>query len=139
MAKKQDIRPAAIAVGAGVTIGILYLATRKRKRCKQMSGVWSKHAPLHLTEDAQEEAFAFARHRLASHLVGSDSYKLSDITLQTAEHLEEDCDWEGKLTKKQEQVFEGIDKIVHKVSDEAKSIGPAQFSAKYGGGGTADD
>lgn len=139
MAKKKDIRPAAIAVGAGVTIGILYLATRKKKRCKQMSGVWSKHPPLHLTEDAQEEAFAFARHRLASHLVGNESYKLSEITLQTAEHLEDDCDWEGKLTKRQKQVFEGIDKVVHKVSDEAKSMGPAVFAAKYGGGDSASD
>jgi len=138
MAKDQSIRPAALAVGAGVTLGILYFATRKKRRCKEMSGIWSKHPPLHLTEDAQEEAFAFSRHRLASYLVGNESYKLSDITLETAEHLEDDCDWEGKLTKRQEEVLEGLDKVVRKVSDEAKAMGPAIFAAKYGGAGSQE-
>lgn len=130
---RDEIRPAAIAAGVAVALGIVYLATRKGNRCKELPDIWAKD-DLHLTEEAQDEVFRLARRKLANQLMASGEYTLFDTQEYVANALVE-CDWEDRKTDKQKQVWSAIGKIVARVAEEAKQMGSYEFATKYGGGG----
>jgi len=135
MANKEEIRPLAIAAGVAVALGIVYIATRKKNKCKELTGIWAED-DLHLTEEAQNEAFHLARRKLANQLMASGEYTLFDTQDYVANHLIE-CDWEARESDKQKQVWSAIGKIVARVAEEAKQMGSYEFATKYGGGGAA--
>lgn len=134
MANKDELRPLAIVAGVGVALGIVYLATRKKSKCKELPGIWVEE-DLHLTEEAQEEAFRLARRKLASQLMATGTYTLAETHEYVADHLI-DCDWSKRDTEKQKQVWRGIGTIVARVTEEAK-LDTYAFATKYGGGAGA--
>lgn len=137
MANKEEIRPMAIAAGVAVALGIVYVATRKGNKCKELPGIWAKD-DLHLTEEAQDEIFRLSRRKLANQLMATGEYTLFDTQEYVAGQLVE-CDWENRKTDKQKQVWTAIGKIVARVAEEAKQMGSYEFATKYGGGGASED
>ena len=130
---KDELRPLAIVAGVGVGLGIIYLATRKKSKCKELPGIWAE-GDLHLSEEAQDEAFRLARRKMANQLMASGTYTLSETQAYVADNLIE-CDWENRKTDKQKQVWKSIGTIVARVAKEAKPD-PYAFATKYGGGST---
>ncbi len=135
MANKDELRPIAIVAGVGVGLGIIYLATRKRSKCKELPGIWEED-DLHLSDDAQDEVFRLARRKMANQLMSSGTYTLAETQEYVANHLIE-CDWEHRKTDKQKQVWRAIGTIVARVAEEAKPD-PYAFATKYGGGAEAE-
>lgn len=133
MAKKDEFRTPAIVAGVAVTAGIIYFAFRKKNRCKELPDIWDE-GDLHLTQEAQEQIFDLSRRKLASQIIASGEYTLYETQEWVANQLVE-CDWEEKKTDKQKQVWTAIGKIVARVAEEAKQMGPYEFATKYGGGG----
>jgi len=137
MANKDELRPLAIVAGVGVGLGIIYLATRKKSKCKDLPGIWADE-DLHLTEEAQTEAFRLARLKMANQLMASGTYTLSGTQEYVADNLIE-CDWSDRKTDKQKQVWRAIGTIVARVAEEAKQMGSYEFATKYGGGAVSSD
>ncbi len=132
MANQEEIRPVAIAAGIAVALGIVYFATRKSNKCKELPGIWAED-DLHLTQEAQDEVFRLARRKLSNQIMAKGSYTLSETQEYVANSLIE-CDWEERKTDKQKQVWTAIEKIVARVAEEAKAMGSYEFVSKYGGG-----
>ncbi len=135
MVNKDKIKPLAIGVGVAVGVGVIYLATRKRSKCKELPGIWEED-DLHLSEEAQDEAFRLARRKLANQLMATGTYTLAETHEYVANHLIE-CDWSERKTDKQKQVWRAIGTIVARVAEEARSDSYA-FATKYGGGAEAE-
>ena len=133
MADKNELKPLAIVAGIGVGLGIIYLATRKKNKCKELPGTWSED-DMHLTERAQDEAFSLARRKLANQLMATGTYTLAETQEYVADNLVE-CDWDDRKTDKQKQVWRSIGTIVARVAEESKPD-PYAFATKYGGGAT---
>jgi hypothetical protein len=133
MPTKNELRPVAIVAGVGVGLGIIYLATRKKSKCKELPSIWTEN-DLHLSEGAQDEIFRLARRKMANQLMATGTYTLAETQAYVADNLIE-CDWEDRKTDKQKQVWRSIGTIVARVAEEAKSD-PYAFATKYGGGAT---
>jgi len=119
--KAKDLQPAAIAAGAIVVGGLLFMAHKKRKKCRELPGIWSEEGPLHLTPEAQEEAEEIARQKIKAYIMASDEppVTLNDIVMSVADELR-DCAWEDLETEHQKQVWHGIKSIVEHVNEEAR-------------------
>lgn len=116
----KDLRPAAIAAGAVVVTGLLLMARKERKKCEKLPGIWDEDGPLHLTEEAQEDAFDLARSKFREYILQGESIEsLNDISMHVADSLR-DCNWEELETKQQLQAWDGIKSIVNQVNEEAR-------------------
>ena len=127
---KKDLRPAALAAGIVVVGGVILYSMRKKKFCTELPDIWTEEGPLHLTADAQEEAFELARGKLLEYMISSSDYKLSDIYMYVADSLR-DCAWEDPESKQQKEALGGIKTIVNQVNAEAKQD-PDEFRKRYG-------
>lgn len=115
----KDLRPAAVAAGVVAVAGIILFAGKERRKCTRLPGIWDESGPLHLTEDAQDEAFDLARSKFREYILKGDAIEsLNDISMHVADSLRS-CDWENLETKQQIQVWDGIKTIVNRVNEEA--------------------
>lgn len=126
----KDLRPAALAVGIIVVGGVILYSMKKKKYCTELPGIWTEEGPLHLTEEARDEAFELARSKLLDYMISASDYKLSDIYMYVADSLR-DCAWEDLESEQQRQAFGGIKTIVNQVNEEAKQD-PDEFRKRYG-------
>lgn len=117
---KQDLRPAALVAGAVVLGGIVFFSVQKKRGCSNLPNIWAKEGPLHLTQEAQDEAFELARYKLREYMLDEKAeYKLSDIQMYVADSLR-DCSWEKLETQHQKDVWRGIGQIVNEVNQRAE-------------------
>lgn len=116
----KDLQPAAIAAGVVAVAGVILFARKERKKCKELPGIWDEDGPLHLTEEAQEDAFDLSRSKFREYILqGEEVESLNDISMHVADSLR-DCNWEELETKQQLQAWEGIKSIVKQVNEETK-------------------
>lgn len=108
---KQDLKPAAIAAGLAVVGGIIFFSSKKNHSCKKLPDIWSEEGPLHLTQEAQEDAFKLARYKIREYVLSNENYITSDIVMSVADGLRE-CKWEKLETDQQKQAWSGIEQIV---------------------------
>ncbi len=116
---KKDLRPAALAAGLVVIGGITLYSMRKKKRCTQLPDIWDEDGPLHLTQEAQDRAFEYARYKMREYILAGEVYKLSDVQMHVADSLR-DCKWEKLKTDHQKDVWNGIRDIVNEVNQRVK-------------------
>lgn len=107
----KGLKPAAIAAGLAVLGGIVFFSSRKRTSCRKLPGIWSSEGPMHLTQEAQDDAFELARYKIREYVLSEEDYKTSDIVLAVADGLRE-CKWENLETEQQEDVWSGLEQIV---------------------------
>lgn len=115
----RDIQPAVLGVGLLVIGGLFVFSSRKKRLCKNLPDIWTEEGPLHLTIEAQEDAFELSRNKIREHVIAGGIYKLSDIQMYVADGLR-DCAWEKLSTNEQKQVWSGIGEIVNEVNQRAK-------------------
>lgn len=122
-AKKPGLRPEAIAAGVVVTLGIAWLATRGRSKCKKLPGVWHEKGPLHMTKDAYEDAEEYIRWRIRDHIVSNAPLNAADIQIGAANHLEECDNWgdSEKMSDNQKQVWKAIGDLYGRIFAEAEA------------------
>lgn len=115
----KNIQPAVLAVGLVVVGGIVLFSMRKRNRCEKLPDIWAEEGPLHLTPEAQDDAFEMARYKIREYILAGEIYKLSDVQMYVADELR-DCAWEKPNTDEQKQVWSGLGQIVTQVNARAK-------------------
>jgi len=108
---EKDLRPAALIAGAVVIGGVFLFSSRKKKACTELPDIWSKEGPLHMTKEAQDEAFGLAKYKIREYVLSNADYTLSDIVMSVADGLRE-CKWENLESDQQKQVWSGIEQIV---------------------------
>jgi len=119
--RTKDLQPAAIAAGAIVVGGLLFLGHKKRKRCRQLPGIWEEDGPLHLTPEAQDEAHELAKYKIREYLLSSGNAPtdIEEVVSYVANNMR-DCAWDDRETEHQKQVWHGIQLIVEELWEEAQ-------------------
>lgn len=126
---KKDIQPAVLFAGLVVVGGIIIYSQRKRHRCEKLPDIYSKDGPLHLTQEAQDKAFEYARYKLREYILSGKEYRISDIELSVADQLR-DCAWEKLESDEQKASWGGISSIVNEVNQMAKAD-PEEFLKSF--------
>lgn len=119
---EDKARPVALAAGAIVGIGLIYFMVKKGQRCTEFPGIWTDDNPLHLTIDVQNKAFESARERVRAARTAGTGLEVATISLAVANEIQE-CDWAKRTTEKARQVWDGINKVVLRVYEEASEKG----------------
>lgn len=132
MAGKDEINPLVILAGLAVVGGVLFLSSRSKKKCSELPGIWAPEGPLHLTREAQTEAYEAARYKLREYILSGDEYTLSDVKMYVADSIR-DCEWEKLDTDEQKDAWNGIGVIVNEVNERAKAD-PDEFLKGFSSG-----
>ena len=122
-AKSSGIRPEAIAAGVAVTLGIAWLATRKKSKCKKLPGIYNEKGPLHINQDSYNEADRYIRLRIRDHITANAPLVPADIQLEAANELEE-CDQWGdaaKMSDNQKAVWKTVKFIYGRAHSAAEA------------------
>lgn len=122
-AKSSGIRPEAIAAGVAVTLGIAWLATRKKSKCKNLPGIYNEKGPLHISQPSYDEADRYIRLRIRDHITANAPLNAADIQVEAANELEE-CDNWGDSTKMSDNQ-KAVWKTIKFIYDRAHSAAEA--------------
>lgn len=129
MIKEKDVQPIVLAAGLIAVGGLFLFASRKKRRCEKLPGIYTEDGPIHLTKISQDRAFEAARYKLREYILAGEEYNLSDIVLYVADELR-DCSWENLKTDEQKAVWSSIMQIVNEVNQTAKDD-PEEFLKSF--------
>ena len=107
----EDRRNMALAAGALVGIGLVYVMVRRSQRCSEFHKIWTDKNPLHLTQEAQATVLDAARRRWSEVEMAGTAFDMGDVQLAVANELVE-CDWGKVDSAKGKQVWDGVRKII---------------------------
>ena len=118
-----NLQPEAIAAGVAVALGIAWLATRKSRKCKNLSGIWYDEGPLYMTQDAFDKANDYIRHRIREHIIANAGIDSAEIQLGAANQLEDCNNWgrSEKMSDNQKKVWKSLGDLIARTTQEAQA------------------
>jgi len=91
--KKLSLSPQAVIAGLATAGVFLWLWRKSSTDCELFHDIYQTPGPIYLTEEAQEEAFSFARLRLRSVTASNDLITKMRLQRDIAEEMSPYCDW----------------------------------------------
>jgi hypothetical protein len=112
----NEIKPTALLAGLAVLGGVMLFASKKKKQCTELPGIYDEESPLHITEEYHAQAYQAAKMRIRDNLLTKQGpSSLTDTKLHVAKQLRQ-CDWEKLTTFQQKAVWNAISVIVEEVN-----------------------
>jgi hypothetical protein len=125
--RKKGIGPQAMVAGAAVVAIGLLLYRKSATSCDKFHDIYKSPGPIYLTQEAQNEAFSFAKLRLRSIQAADQLITKQRLQRDIAEELSPACDWGDvpKGTEIKRRVWDSFGIIASNVYEEHQSEGGA--------------
>lgn len=118
--QRKTLTPQAFVAGL-VTVGVVYFMWRKSETsCEEFHDIYKTPGPIYLTDEAQEEAFSFARLRMRSVAAAGELITKQRLQLDIANEISPSCEWANvpSDTSIRRRVWDSFGHIADYVHDE---------------------
>ena len=93
MKKKAKVYPEALLAAAAAGLGVYLLLDFSFGNCENFKGIWSDTSPLHLTEEAQNDANRKANELVREYLISNTPIVRIELQSALAKYMASDCSW----------------------------------------------